>query len=111
MQVIIIAAGYATRLKEVSKNRPKQLLPITKSKLMLDYIMDSLEDLKSVLPEMRTPLMVVNDTFHEQFVAWKDEKNVPISLLNNGVISPELKKGLLVTLSLLLITLRKMLTR
>lgn len=41
MKVIILAAGYATRLYPLTLTRPKPLLPVA-GKPMIDYVLDNL---------------------------------------------------------------------
>ena len=50
MKAIILAAGYATRLYPLTKDKAKALLPIGE-KTILDYIMEKLE----ALPEWILP--------------------------------------------------------
>ncbi len=41
MKVLILAAGYATRLYPLTLTQPKPLLPVA-GKPMIDYVMDNL---------------------------------------------------------------------
>ena len=47
MKVLLLAAGYATRLYPLTLNTPKPLLPVA-DRLVLEYIFDLIEPLKEV---------------------------------------------------------------
>ncbi len=65
MEVIILAAGYATRLYPLTERRAKPLLPVG-PKLLIDHIMDRVEELSGV-----TRIHVVsNNKFHGDFEEW-----------------------------------------
>ena len=49
MKAIILAAGYATRMYPLTKDRPKALLPIGKQ-AMLDYLMEPVSYTHLTLP-------------------------------------------------------------
>ncbi len=65
IKAIILAAGYATRLYPLTKDKPKPLLPIA-GKPMIEYIMDRIESIK----EIDTVYIVTNDKFHSKFSDW-----------------------------------------
>ena len=62
MQVLILAAGYATRLYPLTLNQPKPLLPVA-GKPMLEHIIDHLASVKD-LGEM---FIVTNQKFVQHF--------------------------------------------
>ncbi|MCC7493853.1 MAG: nucleotidyltransferase family protein [Fimbriimonadaceae bacterium] len=65
MQVIILAAGYATRLYPLTERRAKPLLPVG-PKLLIDHIMDRVAAMRDV-----TRIHVVsNNRFYQDFVTW-----------------------------------------
>ena len=67
MVVIILAAGYATRLYPLTKDRPKALLEIG-DKTILDYIMEKLGAINGI-----TKIVVVcNNKFYGHFDGWRD---------------------------------------
>lgn len=47
MKAIVLAAGYATRLYPLTKDRPKALLPIG-GRAMLDYLMDQIATIAQI---------------------------------------------------------------
>ncbi len=65
MKALILAAGYATRLYPLTKDKAKALLPIGK-KLMIDYLMDNLATIK----EIDKAYIVTNSRFAGQFKEW-----------------------------------------
>ncbi len=66
MKAIILAAGYATRLYPLTKDRPKALLPIGRQ-TMMDYLVDALTDIDTIT-EVH---IVTNHQFAKQFEDWK----------------------------------------
>ena len=68
MKAIILAAGYATRMYPLTKDKPKALLPIG-GKVMLDYLMDEIATIR----EIDTVYIVTNSRFAGQFSAWAEE--------------------------------------
>ena len=68
MKALILAAGYATRLYPLTKDKPKALLPMGKH-TMLDILMGSLITIK----ELTEIHLVTNHRFAEQFEDWAKE--------------------------------------
>ena len=68
MKAIVLAAGYATRMYPLTKDRPKPLLPVG-SKRVLDYLLDRLASVR----ELDTVYVVTNSRFYPHFVRWWDE--------------------------------------
>jgi glucose-1-phosphate thymidylyltransferase len=103
MKVIILAAGYGTRLqKDVENNDtykhlrglPKPLLPLN-SKPLINYWLDSLLLLpNSVINYPKDVYIVTNDFFHKQFIQWCEQYNFPKeNVLNDGTTSNEDRLG------------------
>lgn len=90
MKVIILVAGYATRLYPLTLNMPKALLPIN-DKPIIDYIIDKVNELSNV----DNIYVVSNHKFAAQFEAWANEKNnsIPIKVLDDGTTTEETRKG------------------
>ena len=47
MKVVLLAAGYATRLRPLTDDRPKHLLPVG-GRPMLDWVLDRVDELDEV---------------------------------------------------------------
>jgi glucose-1-phosphate thymidylyltransferase len=90
MRAIILAAGYATRLRPLTLNTPKPLLPIG-NKPIIDYIIGDLNR----LPGLTGITVVTNAKFYSHFQKWARESGskIPINVLNDGTDSDETKLG------------------
>jgi len=89
MKVLILAAGYGTRLASVIKDTPKPLIPVGERPL-IDYVVDKLQDVKSL-----TEIVVVsNNKFTPHFQLWAaSRKGLPIRVVNDGTNTPEERLG------------------
>mgnify|MGYP001588504695 CR=1 FL=1 len=67
MKVIILAAGYATRLYPLTLTRPKPLLPVA-GKPMIEYVLDNLAPIGGI----DRVYVVTNARFAGQFQQWAD---------------------------------------
>lgn len=92
MIAILLAAGYATRLYPLTKDKPKSLLPLG-SRLIIDYIMDSVD----VIPGLTKVALVTNSKFYPAFSEWADEQDrngkAPIVVLDDGTTDDSNKRG------------------
>ncbi len=90
MKVLILAAGYATRLYPRTKNFPKPLLEVNK-KPIIDYLIAKIERLKSV----SKVIVVTNSRFAGVFEKWRDGLDTPlkIEILDDGTRAPEDRLG------------------
>ena len=67
MNVLILAAGYATRLYPLTLTKAKPLLEVA-GKPMLEWVIDNL----SPVPDIDTIYIVTNNKFANDFQAWAD---------------------------------------
>jgi len=90
-KAIILAAGYATRLYPLTLNIPKPLLKITRSKTVVDFIVDDLQ--ASGLVE--EAIIVTNNKFYGDFLRWSKtrSKKILVSVVNDGTTSNEDRLG------------------
>jgi glucose-1-phosphate thymidylyltransferase len=65
MNVLILAAGYATRLYPLTLDKAKPLLEVG-GKPIIEWLMDNLVD----VPDLETIYVVTNDKFASDFQAW-----------------------------------------
>ena len=93
MKAIILAAGYATRMYPLTKDRLKALLPVG-GKVMLDYLMDEI----ATIDEVDTAYIVTNSRFFGQFSDWAAEAGIryprlKLDVLDDGTDSNENRLG------------------
>ncbi|HVA24167.1 MAG TPA: nucleotidyltransferase family protein [Chloroflexota bacterium] len=90
MEALILAAGYATRLGELTQHRAKPLLPVG-PKPMIDYIFCQLAE----MPEVCRVNVVTNQKFAAQFHEWAagHGSRPAISVINDGTASDADKLG------------------
>ena len=90
MVALILAAGYATRLYPLTLNRPKPLLKIG-DKAILDYIIDSLDEIESI----HKIVVITNDKFYSHFEEWaaKRKCKAEICVLNDGTLTEDTRLG------------------
>ncbi len=102
MKVLILAAGYATRLYPLTLTQPKPLLPVA-GKPMVDYVLDNL----GTIPEIDRVYIVTNAKFAGHFQAWADHyrtKNPKLNftIVNDGSTDDTNKLGAIGDLNLVL---------
>ena len=95
LTVVLLAAGYATRLYPLTADRPKALLPLG-NRAILDDVVGSLE---GVL-EIRTCILVTNHRFARQFREWQRSRHAAVEILDDGTETPETRLGAIRDLAL-----------
>ena len=93
MNVLILAAGYATRLYPLTLNKAKPLL-VVGGKPIIEWLVDNL----SGIPDLETIYVVTNDKFAMDFQTWSQsyQKRHPefkFRIINDGSTSDEDKLG------------------
>ena len=90
MKVLLLAAGYATRLYPLTLNTPKPLLPVA-GKTVMGYIFDLIEPLEG-LDEV---FIVTNKKFYRNFEEWKQKfsSSKNITVIDDGTTSNETRLG------------------
>lgn len=90
MKNIVIAAGYATRLGELTKNFPKPLLQIG-SNTILGRMLDDIDR----IPEIDEHIIITNSRFVNIFKFWADKQHYskPITVVDDGTLSNETRLG------------------
>ncbi len=92
MKALILAAGYATRLYPLTKDRPKALLPIA-DRPIIDYICEEI----CTIPEVNEIIVVSNHRFVANFLAWQEENqakySIPLTIIDDFTTSDEDKLG------------------
>lgn len=82
MKVIILAAGYATRLYPLTLTTPKPLLPVA-GKPMVEYVLDNLAPISGI----DRIFVVTNAKFATHFQKWSDEYRATKSKLNFTIVN------------------------
>jgi glucose-1-phosphate thymidylyltransferase len=85
MRALILAAGYATRLRPLTDTIPKQLLPVAE-RPMVDWILDRIAETSA--EEIH---LVTNARFAAEFERWAQDKDVRVH--NDGTTSNENRLG------------------
>lgn len=90
MKNIVIAAGYATRLGELTRNFPKPLLRIGDSTI-LGRMLDDIDS----IPEIDEHIIVTNHKFASIFEDWARGLNYrkPITIVDDGTETNETRMG------------------
>jgi len=91
MRVLILAAGYGTRLYPLTLNMPKTLISI-KGKVLLSHIMERIEDLKKNF-KITDVIVVSNNKFYKVFLDWKKKYKDNVKIVNDGSNSPTDRLG------------------
>lgn len=90
MKAIVLAAGYATRLYPLTKDRPKPLLEVA-GKTIMDHIMEKMEKVAAI----DEVFVVTNAKFASRFSQWEQASNYgkTITVLNDGTTTNENRLG------------------
>jgi glucose-1-phosphate thymidylyltransferase len=87
MNVLILAAGYATRLHPLTENKAKPLLEVA-GKPMLEWVIDNLAPIQGI----EKVYVVTNSKFAGAFQAWADayhasHPKLTFEIVNDGSTS------------------------
>jgi len=94
MKALILAAGYATRLYPLTKDKPKPLLPIA-NKPIIEYVLNQIQNIETI----DGVFVVTNDKFYNHFKQWAESFKTtfqflkPITIVNDGTLSNETRLG------------------
>ncbi len=90
MKNIVIAAGYATRLGELTKNFPKPLLKIGNNTI-LGRMLDDID----TIPEIDEHIIITNHKFAPIFEEWARGLNYtkPVTIVDDGTSTNETRLG------------------
>src|SRR5437899_750227 len=104
MNIVILAAGYATRLYPLTLTQPKPLLPVA-GKPMIDYVLDNLAPISGI----ERVYVVTNAKFTGQFQQWADDyraakTGLEVTIVNDGSTDETNKLGAIGDLHLVLTT-------
>lgn len=90
MKNIVIAAGYATRLGELTRNFPKPLLKIGNNTI-LGRMLDDIDR----IPDIDEHVIITNHKFAPIFEQWKMEQHYqkPITIIDDGTETNDTRLG------------------
>ena len=97
MKCVVIAAGYATRLGELTKNFPKPLLKIGENTI-LGRMLDDID----TIPEIDEHIIITNHKFAHIFEDWRIERlsvpsgfpaRKPITIVDDGTETNDTRLG------------------
>jgi len=92
MKLIILAAGYATRLYPLTLNQPKPLLPVA-GKPMMEHVLDNVADIKYI----DQAYIVTNAKFDTHFENWakgyRHDLHFRFTIVNDGSTDDSNKLG------------------
>ncbi len=101
MKLLVLAAGYATRLYPLTLTRPKPLLEVA-GRPILDRVIENLATIEGI----DETLVVANHRFASQFEDWAKGHaptvNHPIRVIDDGCEEPEQRLGAIGDLRLVL---------
>ncbi|HYE33215.1 MAG TPA: nucleotidyltransferase family protein [Methylomirabilota bacterium] len=102
MKVLILAAGYATRLYPLTLTQPKPLLPVA-GKPMIEYVLDNIAPIEGI----DRVYVVTNAKFADHFQKWSDQyratkKKMDFTIVNDGSTDDSNKLGAIGDLNLVI---------
>ncbi|MGI8481964.1 MAG: nucleotidyltransferase family protein [Chthoniobacterales bacterium] len=102
MNVLILAAGYATRLYPLTRDKAKPLLEVA-GKPMIEWVLDNL----APVPDIDVVYVVTNNKFTKDFEAWAKEyrqrgSRLTLQIVNDGSIDDSDKLGAIGDINLVL---------
>src|SRR5213076_1922024 len=102
MKIVILAAGYATRLYPLTLTQPKPLLPVD-GQPMIDYVLDNLAPIGGI----GRVYVVTNAKFAGHFQKWADDyratkAKLDFTIVNDGSTDDSNKLGAIGDLHLVL---------
>jgi glucose-1-phosphate thymidylyltransferase len=88
VKLLVLAAGYATRLYPLTLDRPKALLDVA-GRPMLEHVLASL----APIPEVDGTYVVTNSKFAPHFEAWARGSDFDATVLDDGTRDEETRRG------------------
>ena len=97
MKVVVLAAGFATRLYPLTRDCPKSLLDVAGQPVLTRLL-----DRVLALEEVDEVVVVSNDRFQQAFEEWAEayRSPIPLRVLNNGAATEEDRRGAVADMAL-----------
>ena len=87
MKLLVLAAGYATRLYPLTLDRPKALLAVA-GRPMLEHVLASLAPIR----ELDTTYVVTNSKFARHFEEWASGSSYHAVVVDDGTRDEETRR-------------------
>jgi glucose-1-phosphate thymidylyltransferase len=88
VKLLVLAAGYATRLYPLTLDRPKALLDVA-GRPMLEHVLERLVS----IPELDATYVVTNSKFAPHFAEWERSSAFEATVIDDGTTDDENKRG------------------
>lgn len=90
MNLILLCAGYATRLYPLTQDKPKPLLPVS-GKPIIEYTLEKI----SKYSEIDNVYIITNNKFYQHFCKWQEsyKGSQRVEVINDGTESDDDKLG------------------
>jgi glucose-1-phosphate thymidylyltransferase len=88
VKLLVLAAGYATRLYPLTLDRPKALLDVA-GRPMLEHVLASL----APIPELDGIFVVTNSKFARHFEEWERGSSFDAVVVDDGTLDDQTKRG------------------
>ncbi|MEN8252931.1 MAG: sugar phosphate nucleotidyltransferase [Patescibacteria group bacterium] len=94
MKVIILAAGFGTRLGKFSENIPKGLITDQNNNSLLGKLLSDLQTIPN-FNNSEGATIITNARDYDKYANYLKENNLDISLINNNILTVETSLGAL----------------
>ena len=91
MRILVLAAGYGTRLYPLTLNLPKSLVPVCNKPLM-NFLIEKIGTLRKDFP-VKSVVVVSNNKFYKDFLSWEKKYKINVDIVNDGSNTPEDRLG------------------
>ncbi len=88
MKLVVLAAGYATRLYPLTLDKPKALLEVG-GRPMIEHVLARVAG----IPEIDSVYVVTNSKFAGQFRAWANRHGGDVSIVDDGTTTEDDRLG------------------
>lgn len=95
LSVVLLSAGYATRLYPLTLETPKALLPLGRG-VMLDEVLASVAQ----VPGVAQTILVSNHRFFGQYAKWQRQRKAAVELIDDGTSTVKTRLGAIRDLAL-----------
>jgi glucose-1-phosphate thymidylyltransferase len=91
LRILILAAGYGTRLYPLTLNLPKPLVPVC-GKPLINFLIEKIKNIKRKFI-VKEVVVVSSNKFYKDFIKWEKKYKINARIVNDGSNSPEDRLG------------------